>query len=168
MTRDAISEYVAAKYAAIEAGLPMSEWPVAPIPRSTRDLLIRGIRVHANEEPTCPTLDAPADYHFDGNCEDCDVARFARMTPDRIAHWYQTGRASQDDYEAYMHTWALLSPSGSGGAWRVTPEGVNVRRLVRKLLRARGAEVPTGLVEAAPAPVPCPASCCGDDDWRTA
>ncbi|WP_327738399.1 hypothetical protein OG749_36055 [Streptomyces nojiriensis] len=126
-------------------------------------------KFHTTEKATCPVVDIRGDYHLEGRCEDCDVAVFSRMTPDQIDYRYQTGRASQDDYEAYMHAWALLSPSGSGGGWLTVPEDVNIRRLIRKLLRARGAAIPPTLELSGPAAdsPPCQASCCGPGYWQT-
>ena len=105
--------------------------------------------LHNAEETTCPILDAPDNYHFEGRCEDCDAKYQSRMTLGKIEDLYHTGRVTQDQYEAYRYVWALLSPTGSSPEWADTPEDPTVRRIARKLLRSRAFEVPINLIEAA-------------------
>lgn len=103
--------------------------------------------LHTDEQTTCPIVEAPGDHHFELRCEDCDVARLARATLGQVDDRYRVGRVTQDQYEAYCHVWALLSPHGGQPAWRRTPEIPAVQRIVRKLLRARGLIVPAELFD---------------------
>ncbi|AZM51836.1 hypothetical protein DMA15_03900 [Streptomyces sp. WAC 01529] len=103
--------------------------------------------LHTDEKPTCPILDAPDNYHFEGRCEDCDVKTLSRLSLGQVEDRYYAGRTGQDQFEAYVYVWATLSPSGSGGGWRETPTDLNVRRIARKLLRARDFEIPAALEE---------------------
>lgn len=103
--------------------------------------------LHTAEQQTCPLVGTPGDFHFQLRCEDCDVQRLARATLDQIDEHYRAGRITQDQYEAYCHLWALLSPHGGQPAWRSAPEIPAVQRIVRKLLRARGMAVPAELIE---------------------
>lgn len=97
---------------------------------------------HASDEITCPILDERDNYHFEMRCEDCDVQRLSRMNLGDVEDRYRTGRITQDEYEAYCYVWALLSPTGNPD--RVpAPEIPAVRRIARKLLRARGFDIPT-------------------------
>lgn len=102
--------------------------------------------LHADEGTACPLVDDPTNYHFEMRCEDCDVKRLARMPLADVEARYHTGRITQDEFEAYMYVWALLSPSGSRPEWRATPRISDVRRIARKLLRVHGAEIPAELV----------------------
>ena len=99
------------------------------------------------ELTACPVLTEPGNYHFEGCCEDCDVATLARLNLGQVDDRYRVGRVTQDEFEAYMHVWAVLSPTRSQGAWRETPSDPAVRRIARKLLRARGVAVPAELGE---------------------
>ena len=107
-------------------------------PASPRQLL------HSEEEVTCPIIDAPDNYHFEGRCEDCDVKYMSRCSLGEIEDRYHVGRISQDQYEAYCLAWALLSPTGNPDRVLI-PEIPAVRRIARKLIRAKGFEVPAEL-----------------------
>lgn len=104
------------------------------------------VLLNSSEFATCPVLDAPDNYHFEGRCEDCDVKTLGGLSLGAVEYRYHVGRLTQSQFEAYMYVWALLSPTRSGGDWGRTPEIPNVRRIARKLLRARGVEIPVGLV----------------------
>lgn len=101
--------------------------------------------LNSEEHATCHVADKPDDFHFEKCCEDCDVRRISRLTLDSLGRQYQQGRITQDQFEAYMYVWALLSPHGGQPQWRVTPELPDVRRIARKLLRRKGFEIPTEL-----------------------
>lgn len=103
--------------------------------------------LHTEEQTTCPIVDARGDWHFELRCEDCDIRRLSRATLGQVEDRYHVGRITQDQYEAYRHVWARLSPHGGQPARRDTPETPAVRRLVRKLLRARGFAVPAELLD---------------------
>lgn len=105
--------------------------------------------LHTAEEITCPIMDDPADYCFEGYCEDHDVRRMSRMSLERIDdHWAQ-GRLTLNQRDAYRWVWALLSPTGSMPHYASQPyvTDPDVRRIARKLCRIRGFEVPTALTE---------------------
>lgn len=101
---------------------------------------------HTAEETTCLVLNEPDNYHFEGRCEDCDVKYLSRMSLGVVEDRYNVGRVTQDEYEAYTLAWALLSPTGNPAAVTVS-EIPAVRRIARKLLRAKGLDVPAALVE---------------------
>jgi L-serine deaminase len=110
--------------------------------------------LHAEETATCPTLNEPDNYHFERLCEDCDVKTLSRLNLGQVEDRHRTGRIWQDQFEAYMHLWAVLSPIGSLAEWRATPGDLNVRRVARKLLRARGLAIPASLSEVSPSELP--------------
>jgi hypothetical protein len=106
--------------------------------------------LHTDETFTCPVLDEPGNYHFEGRCEDCDIAALSRLNLGQVDDRYQVGRVTQSQFEAYMHVWATLSPAGSHAGWRETPKNSDVRRIARKLLRARDVAVPAELAVTLP------------------
>lgn len=106
--------------------------------------------LHTDETKTCPIVDEPGDYHFEMRCEDCDVAQLVRLNLGQVEDRYHVGRITQDEFEAYMYVWATLSPSGSRPEWRTAPERPDVRRITRKLLRAKGRVLPAELAEFGP------------------
>lgn len=80
--------------------------------------------------------------HFELRCETCDVRRMSRLSLDAVQSQYHQGRLTQEDYEAYSYVHWLLSPyRGTPTA----PEHPQVRRIARKLLRARSFDVPEEL-----------------------
>lgn len=91
--------------------------------------------LHTADNATCPLVDEPGNYHFEGHCEDCDVATLARLTLGQVEDRYHVGRISQDQYEAYMHVWALLSPHRGRPEWRDNPTDPAAQRIARKLRR---------------------------------
>lgn len=102
--------------------------------------------LHTNEESTCPVLDEPDNYHFEARCEDCDVKYLSGMSLGQVEDRYNVGRVTQDEYEAYTLAWALLSPTGNPAAVTVSDIPA-VRRIARKLIRAKGLDVPAALIE---------------------
>jgi len=106
--------------------------------------------LHSEEHATCPVLAQPDNYHFEGRCEDCAVADLIRLGLEKVQGRYQAGRLSQNLFEAYMHVWATLSPHGGQRYWRETPQDPDVRRIARKLLRARGLTILSSLLDDAP------------------
>lgn len=103
---------------------------------------------HSAEETTCPILDDPTNYHFEGKCEDCDAKYLSRMNLGKVEHLYHTGRVTQGQYEAYTLAWTLLSPTRDPAKAQVS-EDPTVRRIARKLIRAKGLDVPAALIEPA-------------------
>lgn len=104
------------------------------------------LMLHSGEDVTCPILTAPDNYHFEMRCEDCDVQRMARLTFEQVESLYYDGRITQDEFEAYAYLHDLLSP------YRGTPPATDfpaVRRIARKLARARGLAVPAELIDVA-------------------
>jgi hypothetical protein len=97
------------------------------------------------EFATCPTLDDPANYHFENRCEDCDIQRMAKMRLDTVDSLYRQSRVTQAQFEAYMYVWARLSPHGGRPEWMTVPTDPDVRRIARKLLRAGGFGIPAGM-----------------------
>lgn len=89
--------------------------------------------LHTADTMTCPIVDEPGNYHLEMRCEDCDAARLARLPLGKVEDLYHEGRITQDEYEAYMHVWAVLSPSGSMPGWREAPKLEAVARIARKL-----------------------------------
>lgn len=89
--------------------------------------------LHTDDDITCPVLAEPGNYHFELRCEDCDAATLARLSLGQVEDRYRVGRVTQDEFEAYMHVWAALSPAGSAPEWRATPEDPTVLRIARKL-----------------------------------
>lgn len=76
------------------------------------------------------------EVHFTGYCDDCDAARLARSNRGEVEEFYQTGRASQVQYEAYMHLWARMSPAGSAWEWTGDPEDPAVKEFAEKIYKA--------------------------------
>ncbi|OQQ13041.1 hypothetical protein B0675_40195 [Streptomyces sp. M41(2017)] len=103
--------------------------------------------LNTGEQITCPAFDEPGNYHFERLCEDCDVKTLSRLNLGQVEDRYQVGRIWQNQFEAYMYVWALLSPAGSRPQWRETPTSPDVRRIARKLLTLRGFDVPAALIE---------------------
>lgn len=89
---------------------------------------------HDAQEITCPLLADPTNYHFEMRCEDCDLSRLSVRTLGTVEDLFHQGRITEDEFEAYMHVWAILSPTGSYATWRDVPTLPDVQRMVRKLL----------------------------------
>lgn len=106
--------------------------------------------LHTAEETSCPVLSDPSNYHFEGKCEDCDALYQSRMPLGQIEDLYRSGRVTQEQYEAYTLVWALLSPTRDPSLPDPVAEDPIVRRVARKLCRAKGFEIPAALVEPAP------------------
>lgn len=105
--------------------------------------------LHTEETVSCPIVDVPDNYHFEGRCEDCDVKVMARLNLGDIEDRYSQGRLSRDQLDAYRWVWALLSPTRSNPHWCSQPyvTDPDVRRIARKLLRIRDFPVPRILEE---------------------
>lgn len=105
--------------------------------------------MHTDEAATCPILNERNNFHFEMRCEDCDVKRLARMTYNEVRALHHQGRVTQDEFEGYCLAWDLLSPYRYPDAVVViSAEPPAVRRIARKLIRAKGFEVPARLIEA--------------------
>lgn len=101
-------------------------------------------RKHRDESDPCTTRNEPGNYHFELNCEDCDVWRMSRASLDKVDDLYRSGRATQDDFEAFSYVFTLLSPyQGNPPA----PVDLDVRRIARKLLKVRSFDVPAALLD---------------------
>lgn len=98
--------------------------------------------LHTDEETTCPHALSLEDIHPMGRCEDCDIRMMFWYTLGMAEDSYRTGRIGQDMYEAYCHAFAAMSPHGALPAWSDESPFPRVRRLVRKLMRAKGFPVP--------------------------
>lgn len=105
--------------------------------------------LNTNEDITCTVLTQPGNYHFEGLCEDCDTHNLASLSLSQVESRYHAGRVNQNQFEAYMYVWALLSPAGSCAGWRETPSIPVVRRIARKLFHARSVPVPADLATTA-------------------
>lgn len=105
--------------------------------------------LHTEETVSCPIVDAPDNYHFEGRCEDCDIKVMSRLNLGQIEDRHSQGRLSRSQLDAYRWTWALLSPTGSNPHWRNQPyvTDPDVRRIARKLLRIREFEIPEILAQ---------------------
>ncbi|MET7867945.1 hypothetical protein [Micromonospora taraxaci] len=101
--------------------------------------------LHTDEWATCTVLTEPGNYHLEGRCEDCGVATLARLNLGEVEDRYHVGRVTQEQYEAYCHLWATLSPTGSRPEWRDVPQDPTVLRIARKLCRAKGLTAPAHL-----------------------
>lgn len=99
------------------------------------------------EEVSCPILDAPDNYHFEGRCEDCDVKVMSRLSLEDAEYRFSTGRLSRNQLDAYRWVWALLSPTDSNPHWKNQPyvTDPDVRRIARKLVTIRGFDMPDAL-----------------------
>jgi hypothetical protein len=106
--------------------------------------------LHTAEEFTCSVLPQPRNYHFEGKCEDCDAHYLSRMPLGQIEDLYRTGRVTQEQYEAYTLVWALLSPTRDPSLPDPMIEDPIVRRVARKLCRAKGLPIPAAVIEPAP------------------
>ena len=104
------------------------------------------------EQITCPILNAPDNYHFEGHCEDCDGKYLSRMSLGQVEDRFEQGRVTRNQFDAYRWVWALLSPVGSNPHWANQPyvTDPDVRRIARKLCRIRGFAIPDQLVDAQP------------------
>lgn len=76
-----------------------------------------------------------------------EIPQLARMTLAQVQAWHSSGCVTQDQFEAYMHCWALLSPHGGSTYWHQTPPFPAVRRIAREILRERGEAIPEALGE---------------------
>jgi hypothetical protein len=103
--------------------------------------------LHTEELATCPVLNEADNYHFEMRCEDCDVKTLSQLNLGQVEERFHVGRVTRDEFEAYMHVWATLSPGGSRATWRETPEDPAVRRIARKVLAARSLPIPADLLE---------------------
>ncbi|MFB7919350.1 hypothetical protein [Streptomyces sp. NPDC056061] len=94
---------------------------------------------------TCPVQAQPGNYHFEGRCADCDALYLSKMSRDAVEYRYQTGRVSQDQYEAYMHVWATSAVRHSAGEWVATPTIPEVVKIVAAIRRHAGIPAPAVL-----------------------
>lgn len=100
--------------------------------------------LYTAELPTCPVLEDPNDYHFELRCEDCDVQRLAGTNLGQVEGWYRAGRVTEEAHKAYALVWALLSPTGDPSRVSI-PGDPTVLRIARKLVRAKGLQMPAVL-----------------------
>ncbi|MER5501321.1 hypothetical protein ABT096_29530 [Streptomyces sp. NPDC002561] len=93
----------------------------------------------------CPVQAQPGNYHFEGRCADCDALYLSKMSRDDVEYRYQTGRVSQDQFEAYMHVWATSAIRHSAREWEVVPTDPEVLAIVAAIRRHAGIPAPMGL-----------------------
>lgn len=103
--------------------------------------------LYETEDIVCPILNERGNYHFENLCEDCDVKELARMSLGDVEGRREQSRITLNEFDAYRWVWALFSPSGSNPHWKNQPYVLDpdVRRIARKLCRAKGLLVPAAL-----------------------
>lgn len=94
------------------------------------------------DKVTCELIGVPINYHFRLCCEDCDAHLIAKFNLGKAEQAYYDGRMTQDQFEAYMYCWAVLSPHGGRPEWSKTPENPDVLRIARKIAFFIGVELP--------------------------